>query len=663
MIGKYGYGLLGFWIMASLSCAIMLPAQCLGVTHFELAAYWAPVWHQDTDDSDYRADYITNFNYDGDYVGNNNWDNLNNFTLYAYIHYSVVETSTHWFIMYGDFHPRDWSEACTALNCHENDMEGVLVVVKKDGSTYGILQVVETEAHNQLYQYSADGNVSNGHENIDGEIYTEGFRPIVFVEAKGHGVFRWDGDEFPGGDGVIYRYTGSPEQPSSGNDRDVGYGLLSLMELWDRRYDYSGSGHTFDSPFSYDGARYFFASDIAGAFDGDDYKDDSANPPWAWDDPDDGSVYKGDLCIDPAYSIGYHLSMPAPYSTTYIYNPYLGIFPTPTPTRTATATPTLSPTPTRTPTNTNTKAPSNTPTFAPTYTPTVTLSPTRSPTRTATRTPTLSPSPTASPSPGAWCDQAVFLECGIPYSANTSGSTSLVYTYNCTAKPEGGPEKIHYVNLEGSVPYQVTAQLSNNYTDLDVLLLETCDPYDCQAWGETEASWVYPADNNVVYIVVDSLGGQQGPYTLTVNCITVTPTITPTRTFTNVPTRTLTPTASPTRTPTRTFTNVPTFTLTPTRSPTRTPTVIPPSVTPAFSATPACWHDGDVNADNSITAGDAQLAFQIALGVLIPTFQEACASDCNGDGSTTAGDAQLIFAAALGSGSCVDPVDTLGPWD
>ncbi|HPQ40734.1 MAG TPA: dockerin type I repeat-containing protein, partial [bacterium] len=69
-----------------------------------------------------------------------------------------------------------------------------------------------------------------------------------------------------------------------------------------------------------------------------------------------------------------------------------------------------------------------------------------------------------------------------------------------------------------------------------------------------------------------------------------------------------------------------------------------------------CVNDGDVNDDGSVTAGDAQMAFQIALGQYTPTTEEFCAADCNGDESVTAGDAQQIFMMALGMTSCVDPL-------
>ena len=83
-------------------------------SHLALAARWAPVWYQDTDSSDYKADYIVAYDFDGDTRSDNNWENLkkSGVDLSAVIYYTVVETQTHWFITYTDFHPRDWKEHC-----------------------------------------------------------------------------------------------------------------------------------------------------------------------------------------------------------------------------------------------------------------------------------------------------------------------------------------------------------------------------------------------------------------------------------------------------------------------------------------------------------------------------------------------------------------------
>jgi len=107
----------------------------------------------------------------------------------------------------------------------------------------------------------------------------------------------------------------------------------------------------------------------------------------------------------------------------------------------------------------------------------------------------------------------------------------------------------------------------------------------------------------------------------------------------------------------RVYTGAPPPTATP--EPTPPPTTTPhPTTTPfpTFTPTPDCIHDGDVNQDNDVTAGDAQMAFQIALGSITPTYEQACAADCNGDEAVTAGDAQQIFFVVLGSGTCVDPI-------
>lgn len=56
---------------------------------------------------------------------------------------------------------------------------------------------------------------------------------------------------------------------------------------------------------------------------------------------------------------------------------------------------------------------------------------------------------------------------------------------------------------------------------------------------------------------------------------------------------------------------------------------------------------GDVNNDGMITATDAQLCFQIVLGLYDPTPGEEYRADVNEDGQVTAADAQIIFQLSL----------------
>ncbi|MHA1306501.1 MAG: hypothetical protein ACTSO7_12020 [Candidatus Heimdallarchaeota archaeon] len=302
----------------------LIPVESAAVeyTHLELAYYWAPIWYQDTHSSDYDADYITNFNFDNNWVGNDNWDNQPSYPLYAYIYYSFVETYSHIFIGYYDFHPRDWS-----FPTHENDLEGILIVIQKGDTPQGDFLLMETEAHNDLFQYtdshsSPSNSVQNGGEDIDGDVqfevvssydislpFSSHNHPIVYVEDKGHGVYgaeRWENSDFPNGDGVIYKPKGVAEEPSGGNDRNVGYELRSINDLWDRR-------------FAFDDEKAF---EEFGVFDGDDCDtDDAAKAPWGWDDNNDGSTFTGEFFYNPVDMINVHFSI-YDYSFFYVYNPY-----------------------------------------------------------------------------------------------------------------------------------------------------------------------------------------------------------------------------------------------------------------------------------------------------------------------------------------------------
>jgi serine protease len=90
------------------------------------------------------------------------------------------------------------------------------------------------------------------------------------------------------------------------------------------------------------------------------------------------------------------------------------------------------------------------------------------------------------------------------------------------------------------------------------------------------------------------------------------------------------------------------------------PEPVTPTATPTPSPTPTptqpCINHGDVNNDGILSAGDAQLAFLIVLGLYSPTYVEYCAADCDGSGIVTAGDAQAIFLVVLGMGTCADPI-------
>ena len=311
----------------------------------ELAEHWAPIVYQDVDDSEPTADYLTAVDYDGDWDAANNWEDLvePGSDLRAFVYYWAVETETHWFLGYAFFHPRDWNGTCSVPiwpdSCHENDIEGVLLTIQKNNSLYGQFLLMNSVAHVNFYSYknydeAPSLEVSNDNEDIDGDVQFEGNGPLIYIEAQGHGIYgaeRWEQSPgFPGGDGIVYRFTGEAEQPQSGNDREVGYDLIEMDNpergLWSRRFD---SG-LFFSFAKFQGDVPESAVDTSAEGSGEDieplsWQTNAANAPWGWDDFNDGPVYQPDFFMDPAYLVDYYHGSLGEFSHTYVGRSHIGI--------------------------------------------------------------------------------------------------------------------------------------------------------------------------------------------------------------------------------------------------------------------------------------------------------------------------------------------------
>lgn len=329
-----------------------------------LAYRWAPIIIQDTA-SKWNADFIGRIDFDNDWRSNNNWDNLPSAGIAPYLYYNVLETATHWFIQYHTFHPRDWDNiffgTCgPGSDCHENDTENLLVMIQKDGSTYGRFRVLETRAHNDFYQYAlASDGVSNGTgasaEDIDNDpergftLFTDTSvgvidpRPAIYIESKGHGMCDWwdnngpfcthpdDGVGSGGNDGVMY-YPSETATPSVPPNPEGGqwfnfkspYNLLSLWDdVWVLR-SCLGNNMTFDAPFTYAGVAGNGSAFIGGAMDGDDYASDAATAWWAQSDGSN-NLAPGEWTFDPADTVLRQLTFSESVDLTYQYNPFLGI--------------------------------------------------------------------------------------------------------------------------------------------------------------------------------------------------------------------------------------------------------------------------------------------------------------------------------------------------
>ena len=289
-----------------------------------------------------KSDYVTRFDFDGDWQGDNNWDSTPTGTSQAYLYYAVMETRSHWFLVYSIFHPRDYYDICIAGTCHENDSEGLILTVAKDGSQYGYLQSMETLSHNNIYSYLSDKNVEGNIHGIDGKVEFYQSHPVIFIESGGHGIYGstdkhsnydFKRDRFLASTGVTYIYKGKAQRPRYPNQRLVGYELLSTWEhLWalgrDTRHARSKTYADYFSYQPYGNRPTPLHSQIPGAFLGRKMGVNKAKPFWGWKDQhtDRNKILAaGQWGLDPAYAGSRNLKFPPPFSLEYVFNPFLGI--------------------------------------------------------------------------------------------------------------------------------------------------------------------------------------------------------------------------------------------------------------------------------------------------------------------------------------------------
>ena len=332
-----------------------------------IAARFAPVIYQGLGDQP-RADYITNFDFDGDWKGDNNWRNADNrrYPLRGFVYFSVIETTTHFFIHYATFHPRDYkgglrtSSLVDALLTeglrrvgkdptggladdvalsHENDLEGCLVVAEKENadSVDGTIQMVETVAHNQFLRYRAPDYKTAVGDTVD----LKDGHPVLFAEPKGHGLSRYTGfreqlKKSVGGT-LIYVYSGRADDPETTRDKTIGYDLIPIYStLWQQAQ--TGENETYGEAAEYqkftlsrpspsDSAQSvdLMPGKLGAAFRGTVGFKNKARPPWGWFDENEKDRPKGEWFFDPASVIARHFNLGGSFSRVYVYHPYFRI--------------------------------------------------------------------------------------------------------------------------------------------------------------------------------------------------------------------------------------------------------------------------------------------------------------------------------------------------
>lgn len=319
-----------------------------------LAFQHAPIHFQDTDDSEPSSDFLTRWDYDGDLSPNNNWENVPTADFKAVAYYSVVETATHWFVVYAFYHPRDWLDSPGSSE-HENDLEGFLSIVHKNGTPYGSLQAIITVFHNEFPSYtrnsveiaSDESTLASGikifedvvRENrvkLDGELVfsdVNGIRRIKTTqEPQGHGIKAWPSGNFSGDlpceeeDGVIYYPSLSQAGiPDGGCDHHVFYKLEPLWPLWEVQLEEVGKIRNVFSTFAAWGVLQgnLNGGCGGGAFNFQLCSRNSANTPWRWDASHDNESYGGEMALDPAKMAAHYFDGFENFDQLYTRNRYL----------------------------------------------------------------------------------------------------------------------------------------------------------------------------------------------------------------------------------------------------------------------------------------------------------------------------------------------------
>ena len=328
----------------------------------EVAERFAPIFYQALGDKP-RSDYITNFDFDGDWRGDNNWEHTDdrNFPLRAYIYYSVSETQTHFFIHYAVFHPRDYKGGerkglilseiiregtkrgsehdptglmAEAGVAHENDMEGVLIVVAKKGKNPDRVVFVEAFHHDDFAPYVTGESAPKGFSLFRSEEQ----HVLLYVEPKGHGIDAYSGDEKQTAkkEFLIYKFAGKAEDPDKQTEGSIGYELLPIQTtLWPRAKVRTDQGTTYATSHDYAelslsvvqakgrvAVKKIKIGKIGQTFAGDSGGLNMARPPWAWFDKRRRSDPLGIWFFDPARIIKRDFQLDDSFSTTYTHLPF-----------------------------------------------------------------------------------------------------------------------------------------------------------------------------------------------------------------------------------------------------------------------------------------------------------------------------------------------------
>lgn len=209
-------------------------AQADASVPMDVVLRWAPVIEQQNYSANPvdRVNVFTKVNFDQDWRTNNNSLNLPFVSVVdPAVYYSLVESTTHYFVGYYLYYPRYGGE-----QEHENDMIGVLMALRKPGVEAENVEMILSYSNGKWKQWESFKNLS----------FKSRF--MISIQSGIHEIETLRTLTKPG-DLLFY-----PHSSDLYKERQY-YRLTDLTELWERR-NYIGPGHVFSRWGYFDGYYY-----------------------------------------------------------------------------------------------------------------------------------------------------------------------------------------------------------------------------------------------------------------------------------------------------------------------------------------------------------------------------------------------------------------------
>ena len=321
----------------------------------ELAEHYAPVIYQEVyPDSTGAFDRITSVDFDGDFDPTNNIQNAlnDNGQLPAAVYYFVIESKTHFFIYYFLYHV--WTNE-GGLSPYSHEFDGIMVVVYKDGSTYGDFTALEIMTNNRVsvYKEQQGNDIESGSLNISGglDFYDDSYsaagmygnHPVLFAsyahDGKGHDLRNWlEGIKTESLHMLTYYFDPNATDftaPAAGDESisndDLGgdinnlnpvpYELIDITSsrgIWELQFSHPEMFDSTDNYYGYIlGWPGNFGKTLKSALYNGNYLPGEVLP-WFFDDyGDSSSVLRGDWFFDPTRAFNAHVIVNQDYSFYY----------------------------------------------------------------------------------------------------------------------------------------------------------------------------------------------------------------------------------------------------------------------------------------------------------------------------------------------------------